>query len=601
MLEGTATEGRLDKIWHLGFPPTASLHNCLSLRPGSTWLALQCDAAMLVVLDLGKSNDEMPSEVQRLAWNKGGDLMAMAWTEDGRFLVTAHAGDLGALSVFQVDSENRLTQVLHCPVFFWPKDLCVSMSGDESSQLIIAVGGSPGVVLYKACIDEGSGRWKLQQAGRLCHLWPVCAVMYGPGGRHLAAAGLGGQLCIWDLNAGDARLELQVQVPAERVTSLAFSACGQALAVACWGGAVFLYLQQDGALDPALLANSTAASELGVGFQAEAAHACNFKACPVQGGGHVLPAAAPGDDDMAAQGNDTADESRPGAIEAGNMGTHAEEAAALYTRCVGSSPAQGGGQVGPAAVSGNEVIVEGDAAAHQSQPVGIALDIGSAHVEAVEQDTCSVSPSAAAQGGAQAGLAAAAHREDTVAQGAPAAYESRLAAIDHGIEGAGGWHVGAACLPGQPIKADLTGPTLLEWVGDDMLLVTLPSGGLTVLRMEGASLVQEKPCMAAAIDASTWPKATGSAMASQIDKPRWDMESHDPELPSGLRVLPLGRAQGWSQVPAGVGTCNAGMASIVGGDANCVKGLAVMHLAGQYLVACYDRARSLRMVPVADL
>lgn len=66
MLEDIASEGHLDKTWQLGFPPTASLHNCLSWRPSSTWLALQCDAAMLVVLDIGNSSDEMPSEVSSL-------------------------------------------------------------------------------------------------------------------------------------------------------------------------------------------------------------------------------------------------------------------------------------------------------------------------------------------------------------------------------------------------------------------------------------------------------------------------------------------------------------------------------------------------------
>jgi hypothetical protein len=46
----------------LGLPPTAGLHNCLSWRPGSSWVALQCDPAMLVVLDIGDL-DEGPSEV----------------------------------------------------------------------------------------------------------------------------------------------------------------------------------------------------------------------------------------------------------------------------------------------------------------------------------------------------------------------------------------------------------------------------------------------------------------------------------------------------------------------------------------------------------
>lgn len=91
-------------------------------------------------------------------------MVAMAWTDDGRFLVTAHAGGLNALSVFQVmheklctgsscmcfwllsqtgtqvsscrchsesqqlrgcrmqvGADNVLTQVVQCPVFFWPK------------------------------------------------------------------------------------------------------------------------------------------------------------------------------------------------------------------------------------------------------------------------------------------------------------------------------------------------------------------------------------------------------------------------------------------------------------------------------------------------
>ncbi|CAL8472007.1 g11549 [Coccomyxa elongata] len=584
MLEDTAIEGILNKTWQLGFPPTASLHNCLSWRPGSTWLALQCDAAMLVVLDIGEPDDEMPAEVQRLAWNKGGGLMAVAWTDDGRFLVTAHAGELGALSVFQVESD-RLTQMLHCPMFFWPKDLCVSMCRDDTSQLIIAVGGSPGVVLYKTSIDEGNGRWKLQQVGRLCHLWPVCAVEYGQGGRYLAAAGLGGQLCIWDMTAADARLELQVQVPAERVTRMAFSACGHALAVACWGGAVFLYLQQDGALDPALFGNPTAASEPGGGSNKEAAQADNSTACPEQGGGHVLAAAVPGNEVMG-EGDEAAYQSQTVSIAHGAD----VEAAVQDTRSVSLSAAQGGGRADLAAAAhGGDMSAQGAPAPCELRLA--AIDIGEQDIASVspsvaqgggqaggpaaaaheedtsaqgaparcesrlaaivhgKQDIASVSPSAAAQGGGQAGgLAAAAPGEDTVAQGAPVAYESRLAAIDHGTEGAGGWRVGAACLPGQPIKAGVTGPMLLEWVGDDALLVTLPSGALTILQTDGASSVQKNAFMGSSKISSAWPQATGSALESQYDASSRDTKSH-----------------------------------------------------GQPMVVCYDRARLLRMAPVADL
>lgn len=90
-------------------------------------------------------------------------------------------------------------------------------------------------------------------------------------------------------------------------------------------------------------------------------------------------------------------------------------------------------------------------------------------------------------------------------------------------------------------------------------------------------------------------------MDPQIDESSSDTKSHGQEMPSGLRVLFVGRAQGWSQLRTGARACHAGMANVVEGGTDCVKGLAVMHLAGQPLVVCYDRARSLRMVPVADL
>ncbi len=74
---------------------------------------------------------------------------------------------------------------------------------------------SPGVhaeVCRRGCMLQESGRWEARQEGRLCHLWPVCAVRFGPGGRHLAAAGLGGQLCIWDMSSADGSATLELQV-----------------------------------------------------------------------------------------------------------------------------------------------------------------------------------------------------------------------------------------------------------------------------------------------------------------------------------------------------------------------------------------------------
>lgn len=259
---------------------------------------------------------------------------------------------------------------------------------------------------------------------------------------------------------------------------MAFSARGHALAVACWGGAVFLYLQQDGAVDPALFGNPTAASEPGGGSNTEAAQAHNITACPEQGGGNALPAAVAGNV-VTGEGDEAAYQSQTVGIAHGA----GVDVAVQDTRSVSPSAAQGGGRADLAAAAhGEDTSAQGAPAPCESR---LAV------IDHSEQDTASINPSAAAEGGGRARvLAAAAPGEDTVAQGAPAAYESRLAGIDHGTEGAGGWRVGAACLPGQPIKAGLTGPMLLEWVGDDALLVTLPSGALTVLQIDGASLVR---------------------------------------------------------------------------------------------------------------
>ena len=76
-------------------------------------------------------------------------------------------------------------------------------------------------------------------------MWPACAVAITADGSTLAAAALGGQLFVWNLRQGlDApQLELQVQVPSERVTSMALSPGGARLAAAVWGGSTYLYCQ----------------------------------------------------------------------------------------------------------------------------------------------------------------------------------------------------------------------------------------------------------------------------------------------------------------------------------------------------------------------
>ena len=92
---------------------------------------------------------------------------------------------------------------------------------------------------------RGQPAWHISQQLRLCHMWPACAVAITADGSTLAAAALGGQLFVWNLRQGlDApQLELQVQVPSERVTSMALSPGGARLAAAVWGGSTYLYCQ----------------------------------------------------------------------------------------------------------------------------------------------------------------------------------------------------------------------------------------------------------------------------------------------------------------------------------------------------------------------
>jgi len=161
--------------------------------------------------------------------------------------------------------------------------------------------------------------------------------------------------------------DAQVQVPAERVTSMAFSTDSTALAVAAWGGAVFLYLQDE---RTATAAGSNKAEPLDSNAAAEA---------------------APGP-----QQEGTADAATAAGVD--NVG---------------------------AGVPGNA-----------------------------------------------------------------AAYESRLAAIEHGVGGSGGWSAVGTCLAGQAIKPDLSGPTLLDWAGNNTLAVTRPTGKLSCFKLDGASLVR---------------------------------------------------------------------------------------------------------------
>ena len=86
----------------------------------------------------------------------------------------------------------------------------------KDGSLLVALAGAPGVVLYCREQSEAEGRppaWQLSQRARLGPMWPACAVSMSADGSALAAAALGSQLHVWDLEPGlDAPL-LELQVP----------------------------------------------------------------------------------------------------------------------------------------------------------------------------------------------------------------------------------------------------------------------------------------------------------------------------------------------------------------------------------------------------
>lgn len=85
--------------------------------------------------------------------------------------------------------------------------------------VLVALAGAAGVVLYslqKNDTTPGLSAWEMSQRRRLCHMWPACAVSMSADGSTLAAAALGGQLCVWDLQSGLDAVRLELQVPAFR-------------------------------------------------------------------------------------------------------------------------------------------------------------------------------------------------------------------------------------------------------------------------------------------------------------------------------------------------------------------------------------------------
>lgn len=284
----------------------------------------------------------------------------------------------------------------------------------------------------------------------------------------------------------------------------------------------------------------------------------------------------------------------------------------------------------------------------QEDGTATATAAGGKKAEALDCDAATeAAPGSQQEGVADAAMAAG--LDDVGAEvsvpGNAAAYESRLAAIEHGVGGSGGWTAGGPCLPGQPVKPDLSGPTLLDWAGHDMLLVTRPTGRLSCFKLHGASLVRPllhaKLCVE--VPAELDDRVLTTIYVSKIlrishmeggdtlltkrgmllqvpvaavqdfsvcqQEPRREqdhqkdgLESSMPaghgvqDLPPGLRVLSVGMAQGPSQSQ----TADQGHGNHLTSGSKCVEGLAVMHAAEQRWMVCYDRACTLHFYRLAS-
>jgi hypothetical protein len=229
----------------------------------------------------------------------------------------------------------------------------------------------------------------------------------------------------------------QVQAPAERITAMQFSPDGHRLAAACWGGAITIYQQQQQSSPPDF----------------PAATAADFNKC------ETLETAMRASDEVGAAVKDC-DAADPGPAVMTSLSKQEDSP-------VAHMPAQQ-----PPGTCTGELHAAG-------------VDAASEHAVHVPADV---------QGAAEA------QRSEHLAlcEAPEAAHESRLAAVDHGVLGTGGWrptqHVG-----GKPVKPGVTGPTLLCWESTVGLLVARSGGTLEAVDFESGApvitlLLQHWPC-----------------------------------------------------------------------------------------------------------
>lgn len=260
--------------------PFSAVQNCLTARPGSDMLAVLASGHQAVLLrqsDTAVTNLDSSSDsgshaasrdggssgsgslrahaVMRLGFGANNGVCCAAWDASGIWLAV---GTAQQLHLFHCGSSGGDVTPVGCTQLrFTPKDVAVSARAADG-KVVLAAGGAVGLAVFEAepQAETAGGSsvaqdWQLRRVCTLAGRLPVCAAAFGgksdgggDGGgaaASLAAACLDGSLFIWDLrdtqlSAVHSRLALQACAFGQRVTSLAFSPDGTALAVGAWGG-----------------------------------------------------------------------------------------------------------------------------------------------------------------------------------------------------------------------------------------------------------------------------------------------------------------------------------------------------------------------------
>ena len=244
-------------------PPLAPLANALAASPCGRYLAYLGEPDVLCLYGVveGEAGGAPAglTLIDSLTLGPADDLCAAAWApmppSSPPLLAVATRG---GVALFRA-SAGGLVRAGAARLPFWPRGLAASAHPTEPGAWLLAVAGSPGVVVFEVRA-EGEGDTPsppspltITRARSLGAPWPAVATALTLDGALLAGAGAAGQLWVWRLaekgeEGGDAPSslraptpELHAQVPAERVTGLAFARGGATLAAAAWGGGVWLW------------------------------------------------------------------------------------------------------------------------------------------------------------------------------------------------------------------------------------------------------------------------------------------------------------------------------------------------------------------------